>query len=133
MLLRCSLQIQGERNARRAEITAKIHATPCADPLDWPCTVIPTNAMLPEAAPTDASRSVSVCTVMPVALPAVAAPIVKPPRVILKVVIASMPTTAVVMMIELPFMVDVAVMVGTDVLPAALSAGFGVAAKNPTG
>ncbi len=89
--------------------------------------------MLPEAAPTDASLSVSVCTVMPVALPAVAAPIVKPPRVILKVVIASMPTTAVVMMIELPFMVDVAVMSGMDVLPAALSTGCGVAAKNPAG
>ncbi len=132
MLSRCSLQIQGERNARRAETTAKIHATPCADPLDC-CTVMPTNAMLPEAAPTDASWSVSVCTLMPVALPAVAAPIVKPPRVMLKVVIASMPTTAVVMMIELPFMVDVAVIAGMDVLPAALSAGFGVAAKNPTG
>ena len=89
--------------------------------------------MLPEAAPTDASLSVSVCTVMPVALPAVAAPIVKPPRVILKVVIASMPTTAVVMMMELPFMIDLAVMAGMEVLPAALSTGCGVAAKNPTG
>ena len=70
---------------------------------------------------------------MPVALPAVAAPIVKPRRVMVKAVVASMPTTAVVMIIELPFMADLAVKSGMDVLPAALSAGFGVAAKNPDG
>ena len=44
-----------------------------------------------------------------------------------------MPTTAVVMTMELPVMTDVAVMVATDVLPATLLAGLGVAAKNPAG
>ena len=87
----------------------------------------------PEATPADATVSASVCTVMPVALPAVAAPIVRPVRVMVKGVAAAMPTTAVVMMMELPELVDAAVMLLTDVLPAALAAGLGEAAKNPAG
>jgi hypothetical protein len=87
--------------------------------------------MPPEAAPADATMSASVCTVMPVVLPAVAAPIVKPLRVMVKAVVAAMPTTAVVMTMELPVMADAAVMVATFVEPAALFAGFGAAAKNP--
>ncbi len=87
----------------------------------------------PEAAPADAVVSVTVCTVMPVALPAVAAPIVKPDRVMMKAVDAGIPITAVVMAMELPVTTDVAVMAATDVLPAALVAGLGVAAKNPAG
>jgi hypothetical protein len=57
---------------------------------------------------------------------------VKPLRVIVKAVVAAMPATAVVMTMESPVMADVAVMVATDVEPAALAAGF-VAAKNPVG
>ena len=87
----------------------------------------------PEATPADATVSESVCTVMPVALPAVAAPIVKPLRVMVKCVYAGMPIMAVVMTMELPVMADVAVMVATDAEPAALFPGFGVAAKNPAG
>jgi hypothetical protein len=67
------------------------------------------------------------------ALPAVTAPIVKPLRVMVKTVFAAMPATAVVMTMELPVMADVAVMAATDAVPAALFAGFGVAAKNPAG
>ena len=87
----------------------------------------------PAATPTDATVSASVCTVMPVALSAVAAPIVTPLRVMVTAVVAAMPTTAVVMMMELLEMTDVAVMLPTDVLPAALAAGFGVVVKNPAG
>ncbi len=87
----------------------------------------------PDATPTDATVSASVCTVMPVALPAVTAPILTPLRVMVKAVVAAMPTTAVVMTMELPLLADVAVMVPTDVLPAALAAGLGVEAKNPVG
>ena len=79
----------------------------------------------PEATPADATVSASVCTVMPVALPAVAvAPIVRPASVTVKGVVAAMPTTAVVMTMELPEMADVAVMVLTDVLPAAFADGM---------
>ncbi len=87
----------------------------------------------PEATPADATVSASVCTVMPVVLPAVAAPIVRPLRVMVKGVLAAIPRTAVVMTIELETMADVAVMVATDAVPAALAAGLGVAAKNPAG
>ena len=80
----------------------------------------------------DAVTSASVCTVMP-ALPAVTAPMVKPLRVMVKVVVAAMPTTAVVMTMESAVTTDEAVMVATDAEPAALGAGFGVAAKNPAG
>ena len=87
----------------------------------------------PDGAPAEATVSVSVDTVMPVGLPAVAAPIVRPERVMVKAVFAAMPITAVVMTMELPVMADVAVMVVTDVLPAVLFAGLGVPAKNPGG
>ena len=88
----------------------------------------------PEAAPADATVSASVCTVMPVALPAVAvAPIIRPVSVMVKGVLAAMPTTAVVMMMELPEMADVAVMLLTDMLPAALVAGLAAPEKNPAG
>ena len=53
----------------------------------------------PEAAPADATESASVCTAMPVLLPAVAAPIVTPLRVMVKAVAAPMPLVAVVMTI----------------------------------
>jgi hypothetical protein len=70
----------------------------------------------PEDTPADAVGSVSVCTVMPVALPAVAAPIVRPLRVIVKVVPAAIPATAVVMTIEVaPGAAEVAVMMATEV------------------
>jgi hypothetical protein len=68
-----------------------------------------------------------------VVLPAVSAPIVTPLRVMVKAVAAAMPITAVVMTMELAKMADVAVMELTDVLPAALAAGLGEAAKNPAG
>ena len=88
----------------------------------------------PDATPADAVTSASVCTVMPSALSArAAAPIVKPLRVMVKVVSAPMPISAVVMTMVLPVMADVAVMVGTDVLPAALLPGLGALAKNPAG
>ena len=87
----------------------------------------------PDATPADATVSASVCTVMPVVLPAVAAPIVRPLRVMVKAVLAAMPATAVAMTMELPEMADVAVMLPTDVLPAALAAGLGVVAKNTAG
>ena len=87
----------------------------------------------PDATPADATVSASVCTVMPVALPAATAPIVRPLRVMVKAVLAKTPATAVVMTMELPLLADVAVMVPTDVLPAALAAGGGVEAKNPVG
>ncbi len=86
----------------------------------------------PEAAPADATVSESVCTVMPVALPAVAAPIINPDRVMVKAVLAKMPALAVVMTMELGIVRDVAVMVATDVVPAALNRGF-VGKKNPGG
>ncbi len=76
--------------------------------------------------------STLVCTVMPVALPAVAAPIVKPNRVMVKVVYAGMPVRAVVMTMESPAMTDVAI-IGRDVVPMGLAAGLGEAAKNPGG
>ncbi len=88
----------------------------------------------PEATPADATVSASVCNVMPVALPAsAAAPIVKPLRVMVNAVVAAMPTTAVVMTMELPVMADVAVMDNADAEPAVLAKGFGAAAKNPAG
>ena len=70
---------------------------------------------------------------MPVVLPAVTSPIFKPLRVMVKAVVAAMPTAAVVMTMELPAMTDVAVMPPADAEPASLFAGFGVAAKNAAG
>ena len=54
----------------------------------------------PDATPADATMSASVRTVMPVALPAVAAPIVTPLRVMMKAVLAASVMPAVVMMID---------------------------------
>ena len=56
--------------------------------------------IMPEAMPTDATVSASVCTVMPVALPAVSAPMVRPVSVMVTAVLAAIPTTAVVMTME---------------------------------
>jgi len=88
----------------------------------------------PDATPADAEISASVCTVMPVALPAFATPIVKPLRVMVNAVFAPMPMTAVVMTMEVaPGAAEVAVMIATDVVPAALFAGVAHVAKNPLG
>ena len=88
----------------------------------------------PDATPADAATSASVCTVMPVALPAFTSPIVKPLRVMVKAVFAAMPATAVVMTMEVaPGAAEVAVMIATDVVPAALFAGVADVAKNPLG
>jgi len=88
----------------------------------------------PDAAPADAVTSASVCTVMPVALPALAAPIVNPLRVMVNAVFAAMPAIAVVMTMEVaPGAAEVAVIAATDVEPAALFAGVAVVAKNPEG
>jgi hypothetical protein len=89
--------------------------------------------MTPEALPTEAKTSEVVDNVIPVILPPFAAPIVKPLRVMVNDVVEAMPTTAVVMTMELPVMADVAVMVAAFVEPAALAKGFGVAAKKPAG
>ena len=87
----------------------------------------------PEAAPADKTVSASVRTVMPVALPAVAAPIVKPVRVMVKVVFASMPAMAVVMTIAVAVgAAQVAVMLCMEVLPVTIK-GVAVVAKNPEG
>ena len=65
----------------------------------------------PDATLSDAIVSVSVCTVMPVVLPAVAAPIVMPLRVMVKAVFGAIEAKyGVVTTMELPEMADVAVM-----------------------
>ena len=88
----------------------------------------------PEATPADARVSWSVCTVMPVALPAVTAPIVRPLRVMVKAVAAAIPARAVVMTMAVPVgAAEVAVMEPMDVVPAALAVGAGDVAKNPDG
>ena len=53
----------------------------------------------PDAAPAEATVSASVDTVMPVGLPAVAAPIVRPERVMVNAVAAGIPATLVEMTI----------------------------------
>ena len=64
----------------------------------------------PDATPADAAVSMSVCTVTPVALPAVAAPIVRPLRVMVKAVLEAIEKNCgVEMTMELPEMADVAV------------------------
>ena len=71
---------------------------------------------------------------MPVELPAVAAPIVRPLRVMVKGVLAGMPVIAVVMTMEVAVgAAEVAVIVATDVVPAILATGVAVVAKNPDG
>ncbi len=68
----------------------------------------------PEDTPADVVASVSVRTEMPVPLPAVADPIVRPPRVMMTAVEAPIPTPPMAMMI-LPAGADgVATMPGTD-------------------
>ena len=115
-------------------LTAAIDAVACSVPLSVMARfVIGVPGIIPpDAAPVDATVSSSVRTVMPVLLPTVAAPIVTPLRVMVKAVAAAIPTTAVVMTMELAEMADVAVMASTDVLPAVLSPGL-VSAKNPAG
>ncbi len=90
--------------------------------------------IVPEAAPADAITSSSVCTVMPVALSAsAAAPIVNPLRVMVKAVVASMPTAAVLMTIAVAVgCAQVAVMAFTEVAPV-VTVGVAVVAKNPEG
>ena len=69
----------------------------------------------PEGNPTDVVASVSVRTVMPVGCPAVAARIVRPPRVMMAEVKAPIPTPPVVIMIWPGAGADgVANMPGTD-------------------
>ena len=89
--------------------------------------------MTPDAAPADGTVSASVCTVTPVSLPSFAAPICRPVSVMVKAVLAAIPTAAVVMTMELSKMADVAVMVLMDVLPAALAAGLEETSKNLVG
>lgn len=90
--------------------------------------------IVPEVQPALGIQSMSVCTVMPAALPAVAAPMVRPLKVIVKAVPALIPATAVVMTMEVaPGAPEVAVMTGTEVEPAGLAAGVAEGAKNPEG
>ena len=87
----------------------------------------------PEGAPADSRLSADVFTVIPVALPAVAAPIVRPLRVMVKAVPAGMLENAVVMTIEVAPGADTCpVMVATDASPATKKYEA-VAAKNPDG
>ena len=87
----------------------------------------------PEGAPADSRLSADVFTVIPVVLPAVAAPIVRPLRVMVKAVPAGMSEPAMVMAIEVAEGADaVAVMDATDASPAT-KVGAAVAAKNPDG
>jgi len=62
-------------------------------------TAVGWEVITPEGTPADKTTSPSVCTVMPVALPAFAAPIVKPLRVMVKTVFAAMPAIKVLMTI----------------------------------
>ena len=120
-------------------LNARVTATPVLPATrSAPAIIITTevgwDVIEPDATPADAVTSASVCTVMPVALPAFATPIVKPLRVMVKAVFAAMPAFAVVMTMEVaPGAAEVAVMVATDVEPAALFAGVAVVAKNPAG
>ena len=86
-----------------------------------------------EGAPADSRLSADVFTVIPVVLPAAAAPILRPPRVMVKAVPAGMPDHAVVMTIEVAVGTDTCpVMVATDASPAT-KLDEGDAAKNPVG
>jgi len=98
-------------------------------------TLVTAGLMMPEGAPADAIVSVSVVTVMPVALPAVAAPITIPASVILKAVPAAIPATAVVMTMDVAVEApNVAVIVETVVEPSAVMAVAVVpTAKKPEG
>jgi len=98
-------------------------------------TLVTAVLMIPEGAPAETIVfAVSVCTVMPVALPAVPAPIVNPERVMVKAVLAVIPATAVVMTRDVaPVAPEVAVMEATDADPAALAVGVTPSLKNPEG
>ena len=90
--------------------------------------------IVPDGAPAEAIVSASVDTVMPVGMPAVAAPIVKPLRVMVKAVAAGMPATLVEMTICVAVGADEnAVINATEAVPAPLFAGVAVVAKNPGG
>ena len=90
--------------------------------------------IVPEGTPAEATVSASVDTVMPVKLPAVAAPIVRPERVMVKAVAAGMPATLVEMTICVAVGADEnAVIDATEVVPAVLFAGVAVVAKKPDG
>ena len=87
--------------------------------------------MPPEGTPTDGAVSTSVCTVIPVVLPAVAAPIVRPPRVMKKAVAGAMPIPPIVMMIFVGEGIDdVIIMPATD---ACIPKGVPFVAKKPEG
>ncbi len=91
--------------------------------------------MPPLGAPSDTAVSVSVCTVMPVVEPAVAAPMVRPASVMVKGVLAGMGAFEMVITKQFEqkeFCTDVAVKDPTDEVPARLSEGAW-AAKNPAG
>ena len=91
--------------------------------------------IVPEGAPAETIVfAVSVCTVMPVALPAVAAPMVNPERVMVKAVLAGIPAAAVVMTRDVaPVAPAVAVMAATDADPALLAVGVTPSFMNPEG
>ncbi len=90
--------------------------------------------LIPDGAPTAKPVSTSVDTVMPVALPAVAAPIVRPERVMVKAVAAGTPATLVEMTICVAVGADEnAVINATEAVPAPLFAGVAAVAKNPDG
>ena len=85
----------------------------------------------PEATPAEAVESVSVCIVMPEALPAVAAPMVRPLRVMATGEQQAMLTLAVVMRSDVAAGRDTApVKAATD---EAKKMGVAVDAKNPVG
>ncbi len=91
--------------------------------------------IVPEAAPAETIVfAVSVCTVMPVALPAAATPMVNPERVMVKAVLAGIPATAVVITRDVaPVAPATAVMVATDAVLAPLAVGVTASLKNPEG
>ena len=81
--------------------------------------------------PTDATVSAFVCTVMPVGLPAVPTPMVRPVRVTVTAVLAAIVAPAVVMTMEVApgGLMGVKLALPTDTVPE----GVGLVAKNPDG
>ena len=81
--------------------------------------------------PTDATVSAFVCTVMPVRLPAVPTPMVRPVRVTVTAVLAAIVAPAVVMTMEVApgGLMGVKLALPTDTVPE----GVGLVAKNPDG
>ena len=119
-------------------VNASVTATPVAPATRLPAAMVMDTAvgvlMPPLGAPADTAVSVSVCTVMPVVEPAVAAPMVRPASVMVKGVPAGMGAFEMVITKRLFAVscVDVAVKYPTDVLPATLSEGAWDP-KNPEG